>query len=78
MINLFSTTISTGPIGGAPLPLIKVTPLIISCLKGPSLCEKVSCEKKKVIIKILTGISFLIACLLNENKDKKIITNFLI
>ena len=25
-----STTISTGPLGGLPLPLIKVTPLIIN------------------------------------------------
>ncbi|MCY1534138.1 hypothetical protein D9M68_694990 [compost metagenome] len=30
-ILLSSTTISTGPIGGAPVLLIKVTPLIINC-----------------------------------------------
>ncbi|MBT4246291.1 MAG: hypothetical protein HOD79_02955, partial [Flavobacteriaceae bacterium] len=35
-ILLSSTTTSTGPIGGAPLPLISVAPLIINCSKGPS------------------------------------------
>ena len=29
VILLFSTLISTGPIGGAPFPLIRVAPLII-------------------------------------------------
>ena len=36
VIIFFSTTISTGPFGGEPSPLIKVTPLIISCSYGPS------------------------------------------
>ena len=35
-ILLFSTITSTGPVGGAPLPLISVAPLIINCSKGPS------------------------------------------
>ena len=30
LIILFSTTISIGPLGGAPSPLIRVTPLIIN------------------------------------------------
>src|SRR5205809_617595 len=36
LILFFSTTISTGPIGGAPVPLIKITPRMISCGHGPS------------------------------------------
>jgi hypothetical protein len=32
---LFSITISTGPIGGDPVPLIRVAPLMIIRLKGP-------------------------------------------
>jgi hypothetical protein len=36
IILSFSTVISTGPIGGAPLPLIRVAPLMINCEKGPS------------------------------------------
>ena len=35
-IRLFSTTISTGPIGGAPVLLIKITPRMMSCGHGPS------------------------------------------
>lgn len=44
VIIFFSTTISTGPFGGEPSPLIKVTPLIISCSYGPS-PKYFSCEK---------------------------------
>ena len=36
IILSFSTVMSTGPIGGAPLPLIRVAPLMINCEKGPS------------------------------------------
>jgi hypothetical protein len=46
----FSTVISTGPIGGAPLPLIRVAPLMINCEKGPSeelLMDSCALIKKK-------------------------------
>jgi hypothetical protein len=39
-----SIVISTGPIGGAPFPLIRVAPLIITWEKGPSAAsELISC-----------------------------------
>ena len=50
IILSFSTVISTGPIGGAPLPLIRVAPLMINCEKGPSdelLMDSCALIKKK-------------------------------